>query len=93
MRRQIIEEHSFSDAAMKIGSYIVDRAMDPIIEALVRNPYGFHSVENDFLRFRYAITKPIGNTIPAMLVVFTIDGDGTVRLRHVEKADLPYGEI
>ncbi len=47
MRRQIIEEHSFSDAAMKLGAYIVDRAMDPIIEALVRNPYGFQKEENE----------------------------------------------
>lgn len=91
MHRKIIEEHSFSDAALRLGAYAVDRAMEPIIEALVRRPYGFHSIENDFVRFRYAVTKQIGN-IPPLVVTFTIDDDGTVRLRHVEKADFPYGD-
>lgn len=91
MRRKIVEEHSFSDAAMRVGAYAVDRAMEPIIEALVRNPYGFPTVENDFVRFRYAVTKKIGN-VPSLIVIFTIDDDGTVRLRDVEEADFPYGE-
>jgi len=72
--------------------------MEPIIDALVRNPYGFPTVENDFVRFRYAITKRIGANpphagVPPLVVIFTIDDDGTVRLRDVERADLPYGEI
>ncbi len=92
MRRRIIYEHSFSDAAMVLGTREVDTAMEPIMEALVRHPYGFHAVENDFVRFRYAITKSIRG-VPPLLVTFTIDDDGTVRMQHVEKADLPYGEI
>jgi hypothetical protein len=92
MRRRFIEEHSFSDAALKIGVYAVDKAMEPIIEALVRNPYGFPSIENDFVRFRYAVIKKTQGS-PALVVIFTIDDDGTVRLRDVEKADFPYGDV
>jgi len=43
-------------------------------------------------RFRYAVTRKINNTVPALVVIFTIDDARCVRLQHVEEADFPYGQ-
>ena len=53
----------------------------------MRNPYGFPKFEHDFISFRYARTKPIEGYIPALVVFFVIDPDGTVVLNWVETYD------
>jgi hypothetical protein len=40
------------------------------MEPLSRKPYVFPAVDTGTNRFRYAVTKPIGN-IPALVVTFT----------------------
>jgi len=63
-----------------LGGYrSIDVAIDTIIDALYRNPYGFNKFESDFISFRYAITRATA-TLPAFVVIFTIDGDGNVTL-------------
>lgn len=83
--RQIIFDAEFDAAVEKLGGYIlVDAALDPILDGLYRNPYGFPLIENDWVRVRYVVTKPTGY-LPALAVTFTIEINGDVILRHVEE--------
>lgn len=95
MQYSIVEEASFIEAAGKMGgSFRVDMAIEVLIEPLSNKPHGFESIEIGPHRFRYAVTKRIGNAIPPLVIIFTIDDSkSTVRLQHVEAADFPYGEI
>jgi hypothetical protein len=64
-----------------------DRALETIIEALMRNPFGFPSIENDWVRIRYARTTMIEGYIPPLVVAFVIDENNDVILEWVELAD------
>jgi hypothetical protein len=56
--RQIIYSTAFDHAVDVLGGYrSIDVAIDTIIDALYRNPYGFNKFESDFISFRYAITR------------------------------------
>lgn len=86
MGRQIIYARSFEEAVETLGGYrAIDRAIDTVIDALYRNPYGFRKFENDYISFRYAITRPIDD-IPALTIVFLITENGDVILEHIEEA-------
>jgi hypothetical protein len=95
MEFSIVEEPSFSDAVLKLGgSRRVDAAIEILMEPLSRRPYMFPAVDaGTGNRFRYAVTKPIGKTTPALVVIFTVGDDGIVRLQHVEEADFPYRQL
>lgn len=85
--REIIEAESFKEAVNRLGGHrAIDEALEPIIEALYKNPYGFLSFENDWASFRYARTKLLPQySIPPLVVIFTIDHDRNVILQHVEE--------
>ena len=86
MRRQIIYSKDFDLAVDALGGYrAVDLATDTIVEALERNPYAFNKFESDFLSFRYAITKPIEDLLPSLVIIFSIDKEGNVTLVHAEE--------
>jgi hypothetical protein len=58
--REIIDSDNFREAVRVLGGHrAIDEALEPIIEALFRNPYEFPYFENDWVRFRYARTRPI----------------------------------
>ena len=61
--------------------------METIIEALMRNPFGFPSIENDWVRIRYARTTMIEGYIPPLIVAFVIDENNDVILEWAELAD------
>ena len=83
--RQLIYTAEFDAAVDALGGYrAVDRAMEAIIDGLYRNPYAFHKFENDFMSFRYALTKPI-DEMPSLVVVFNINQDKDVLLEHIEE--------
>jgi hypothetical protein len=83
--REIIESESFKEAVVALGGHrAVDEALEPIIEALYHNPYGFPFFENDWTSFRYARTKVL-EFIPALVVIFVIGPNGNVVLQHVEE--------
>ena len=89
MPRQIIYEFSFDGAVEALGGYAkLDIAIDPVVDALNRNPYAFPRFENDFMSFRYAITKPVDD-VPSLVIVFTILQNGDVSLEHIEE-NSPY---
>jgi hypothetical protein len=84
MPRRIIYSEEFDEQARALGGIpLVDQALDPITDALQRNPRSFNYLETDWFRIRYAITKPFGN-IPALLVYFQIDADDDVIMEWVE---------
>jgi hypothetical protein len=88
--REIIASPAFDNAVEKLGGYrAIDLAMEPIIEALYRDPFGFSKFENDWTSFRYAKTKRIG-IIPALVFIFSIQENGNVLLEHVEEDEPPY---
>jgi hypothetical protein len=61
--------------------------LETIIEALMRNPFGFPLIENDWVKIRYAKTTMIEGYIPPLVVAFTIDHNNNVILEWVELAD------
>jgi hypothetical protein len=84
--REIIEAESFKEAVKKLGGHrAIDEALEPLIEALYRNPQGFPSFKNQWVSFRYARTKTL-EFVPPLVVIFTIDlNSGDVILQHVEE--------
>lgn len=83
--REIIESESFKEAVAGLGGHrAIDAALEPIMEALYHNPYGFPHFENDWTRFRYVRTKAL-DFIPALVVIFVVDQNGNVVLQHVEE--------
>lgn len=88
--RQIIWSEDFSARVEKAGGVrLVDEALSPIIDGLLRNPYGFNKFENDFVSFRYAKTEAIHGKLGALTVIFTIDQEKNVVLQWFEE-DLPF---
>lgn len=83
--RGIIYDPEFDKAVELLGGYLlVDEALEPILDGLYRNPYGFRLIENDWIRIRYAVTKATG-ALPSLVVLFSIEANGDVILRHVEE--------
>lgn len=88
--RQIIWSDTFSTGVEALGgAEAIDHALEPIIESLTRNPYGFEKIENDWTSFRVIRTKAIGFQVPALVIVFVIDEDKNVVLEWVDE-DLPF---
>lgn len=88
--RQIIWSEDFTASVDALGgAAVVDQALEPVLEALSRNPYGFQHIENDWVSFRVVRTKAIGFDVPALVIVFTIDEDKNVVLQLAEE-DLPF---
>jgi hypothetical protein len=82
--RQIIESEQFNKAVRALGGHrAIDEALEPIIEALYLNPYGFEFFQNEWTSFRYARTKEV-DFIPPLVVIFTIE-NGNAILQHVEE--------
>ena len=83
--RSIIASGEFERCVSDLGGWrAVDPALEPIIEGLRSNPYGYKKVENDHVSFRYAYTKAT-RRVPAMIVVFTIDMEKNVVLQWCEE--------
>lgn len=88
--RNIIWGQEFSEQVERAGgARIIDEALEPIIEALMRNPYGFNKFENDFTSFRYAKTDAIPGKLGALTVIFVIDGNNNVELKWYDE-DVPF---
>jgi hypothetical protein len=86
--RQVIEGEYFAQSVESLGGYrAVDLALETIVEALMHNPYGFPSVENDWCKIRYARTTMIEGYIPPLIVAFTITDEKDVILEWAEIAD------
>ena len=86
--RGIKFDPEFDAAVQRLGGYrLVDEALEPIMEGLYRNPWGFPFIENDWIRVRYAKTIPT-QTLPALLIVFRIEPNNDVTLLYAEEAEL-----
>ena len=85
--REIRYDPAFETAVQSLGGYLlVDEALEPILESLYRHPWGFSYIENDWIRIRYAITKPTEH-LPALFVTFRIEENNDVTLLHVEESE------
>ena len=83
--REIIFDESFDAAAEALGGYwVIDRALEAVLDGRRLNPYGFHLFENDHVSFRYVITSRIGD-IPPLVFTFIINDAKDVVLKHVER--------
>lgn len=88
--RSIIWSNGFSEQVEKAGgARLVDEALGPIIDGLMRNPYGFKRFENDFTSFRYAKTEAIPGTLGPLTIVYRIDEEKNVVLEWFDE-DLPF---
>lgn len=77
----------FDVAVEQLGGYrSVDEAPEPIMDGLYRNPWGFNYIENDWVRIRYAITKPTKN-LPSLIVSFKIEDNNDVTLLYAEESE------
>ena len=86
--RQIIEGEQFAECVEKLGGYrAIDQALEPIMDGLMKNPYGFEKFENDWTSFRYARTRRIERFIPSLILIFEIDNDKNVILNWIEEID------
>ena len=86
--RNIIEGPDFATAVEKLGGYrLIDAALEPILDGLSKEPYGFERFENDWCSFRYARTRQIEGYVPALVIIFSIDASKNVVLEWVEEAD------
>jgi hypothetical protein len=84
--REIVWSDEFAECVERLGgARAVDAALEPLIEALMRNPYGFDKIENDWVSCRYAKTKAIQDVLPPLLIMFTIGDDKNVTLQWVEE--------
>ena len=88
--RNIIWSVEFEEQVARVGgAEAIDDALGPILDALMRNPYGFGRFENDFTSFRYAKTEPIVGKLGALTIIFTIDEERNVVLQWYDE-DLPF---
>ena len=86
--RLIIEGEDFPKSVEALGGYrAIDLALETILEALMRNPYGFPLIENDWCKIRYARTAMIERYISPIIVAFTINDDHDVVLQWAEAVD------
>jgi len=82
--RQIIFSRDFDEAVEKIGGYrVADEALEVVMDGLMLNPLWVPEIRNDWVSFRYVVTKDIG-TAPSLLFVFRVLSDKDVELTHVE---------
>jgi hypothetical protein len=84
--RRVVSDHAFDGQVAQLGGYErLDDVLAPVIDSLYANPYGaFVIMENEWTSLcRYICTKPLDD-LPAFVVIFTIEDDGTVVLREIE---------
>jgi hypothetical protein len=88
--RSIIWSEEFSLQVERAGgARLVDEALEPILDGLRRNPYGYLKHESDFTSFYYARTKALPGRLGALTVVFTIDAHKNVTLQWLDE-DIPF---
>lgn len=88
--RSITWSSEFSAQVEKAGgARLVDEALAPIMDGLMRDPYGFSKFESDRVSFRYAKTIPIPGKLGALTVIFTIDEEKNVVLQWFDE-DIPF---
>lgn len=71
--RSIVYSHECSTAADRLGGWRqLDAVLEPILDGLRRNPYGYPKYECDWCSVRYVVTKATGR-LPSLAWYFTIN--------------------
>jgi len=85
--REIIYDPDLSVAVERFGGFqALDAILNPIMDALMREPAGFPIVEAAWGTVRYIRTKPAG-LIPELIWYFCLEQNGNVVIHHVEEYD------
>lgn len=83
--REIIYDSDLTVAAERFGGFqALDAVLNPIMDALMREPTGFAIVEAAWGTVRYIRTKPLGS-IPELIWYFCLEQNGNVVITHVEE--------
>jgi hypothetical protein len=71
--RNIVTTAEFDEKVERLGgARAIDEVLSPLMEALARDPYGFHKFETDGYSFRWLTTRETIWT-PQLYVAFIID--------------------
>lgn len=89
MRNIVWSEHFSQQVEKAGGARLVDEALAPIMDGLVRNPYGFGLHETDYFSFRYAKTQALPGKLGALTIIFTVNDVNDVVLEWYDE-DLPF---
>ena len=85
MRSIIWSDHFTRQVKEAGGIRLIDEALNPIIDGLMRNPYGFRLHETDHFSFRYAKTQALPGRLGALTVIFTINNEKNVVLEWFDE--------
>jgi hypothetical protein len=82
--RRIYSDAEFDQQVAALGGYEkLDPALNPVIDGLYDDPYGYPIIQNDWISLRrYARTIP-QNGLPGFVVTFVIQEDGTIELCEI----------
>lgn len=83
----IVHSDDFKEGVAYLGGYAaIDIALETVLDGLRQNPFGFgFEKELGVFSFRYAKTLRVGGITP-LVVIYTIEKDRVVTLRHIEVA-------
>lgn len=86
MRWTIVHGDDFEEHVAQLGGYeAIDIALETVLDGLRQNPFGFEKEDLGIFSFRYAKTLRVGGITP-LIVIYTIEKDRVVTLRHIEVA-------
>lgn len=81
--RRVIYTPAFDGDTIRLGGIArVQQVIDPLVDAVQRNPEAFSLLDVQ-TGIRYAVTRKI-ETMPALIITFTIDDDGDIIMLSVE---------
>jgi hypothetical protein len=82
--RRVLSSHEFDRQVAELGGYEkLDSVLEPVIDGLYEDPYGYPLIQNDWVPLcRYTHTIP-QDDLPSLVVMFTIKDDGAVELCEI----------
>lgn len=85
--RRIVSSPECDASVLRLGGWrILDQALEPILDALQRNPYGFTKFECEWASVRYIVTDAIRGA-PRLTWYFSIEGQEIILLDVEEFED------
>jgi hypothetical protein len=82
--RRVYSSAEFDQQIAALGGYEnLDFVLNPVIDGLYDDPYGYYLIQEDLIPLRrYAHTIP-QDGLPSFVVTFVIQEDGTVELCEI----------
>jgi hypothetical protein len=82
--RRVYSDAEFDQQVSALGGYEkLDLVLNPVIDGLYDDPYGYPLIQNDWIPLRrYARTVPQID-LPSFVITFVIQEDGTIELSEI----------